>query len=293
MELIRPKHISDALEVLNTRKDEVYFLGGGYHTLVAFPSFPKDLPEKLSVAIDLSEIKSLSQHREEFGNFILGSTVKIQDLYELDKLTQSYPILQRVLARSYPNQVRNQATLGGVVASNRFNDCFLATLLLAESVVHCRNHQRDWAHPIFEWVTQERVGPIGAPFGLIYKVFVPIPQTKPDASVWLFQTLEPHGDPWNPVLAIVAQGEMKGDKIRRFSVVLVRGHGPMAVSKLENVPLDPTRMVENVAAEFESAIRAVDKAAASQQTLLKRISSDARALAGLFIEALMTKLYGA
>jgi len=107
-ELLRPRSLSEALEILEATPQALP-IGGGTNLIVDIRS-GKLCPE---IVVDLSELEELCCIRRKAGVMHIGAAVTIAELLDDPMIEQTAPILTE-MARSFANVlIRNRATVGG------------------------------------------------------------------------------------------------------------------------------------------------------------------------------------
>ena len=124
-ELLRPKSLDEALEILSATPNALPIAGGTN----LIPDMRKGTLVP-SVLVEISELPELCCIRRKDGHLLIGGGVKIAELLDDPMIAQDAPVLGE-MARSFANAlIRNRATIGGNLV-NAAPCCDSAPALLA------------------------------------------------------------------------------------------------------------------------------------------------------------------
>jgi len=105
----RPETLEDATDILESNKNARVLAGG--QSLINVMKHRIATPE---VLVDIGGISGLDWVQiEEDGTLSVGAMATYDGLHHSDELTQTYPILARVVGTLADQQVRNRGTIGG------------------------------------------------------------------------------------------------------------------------------------------------------------------------------------
>jgi CO/xanthine dehydrogenase FAD-binding subunit len=138
MEFLNPKYLTEAFDILDKRGSELKVCAGMTHLLRFYTQFPKGLESRYKGVLHIGDLDALSECREEYKRYVVGSTTRIAGLEKDAYLARFAPaILDAAEATSTP-QIRNRRTVGGEVGWGSYHSPLIVTLMALEASVRVR-----------------------------------------------------------------------------------------------------------------------------------------------------------
>ncbi len=138
-EYTRATSVDEAAALLTSLGEDAKVIAGG-QSLIPLMRMRLSQPTAL---VDIGRIPGLDRIRRENGTLVVGALARHVDLRRSDVVRESLPILAEMAAQVGDNQIRNQGTMGGVVAHGDSAGDYnaLALMLDAEIVTTRRRHR--------------------------------------------------------------------------------------------------------------------------------------------------------
>jgi len=131
-EIMTPKTLPDALNILHDRKDQVRILAGGTDVIPRL----KDEAIHPKLLMDLTKLKAdLCQINVDNGFLRIGSLVTHTQICQSDIINNTLPVLAQACRMVGSWQIRNRGTIGGNIANASPAGDTLPVLLALDAIV--------------------------------------------------------------------------------------------------------------------------------------------------------------
>jgi len=175
---LKPTHLSEALDLLNSYGDKARIVAGGTDLMV---QWKKRLisPECLISVRNISELHFVSVE----GDLRIGSATTHRTLELSSELKNRFPIVYDAVSNLGSVQVRNSATIGGNICNAAPSADTAPPMLVLEAEVHIAHASGERSVPIEDFFT----GPgrtVLQPGELVTHFTIPAPLPKTGMAYW-------------------------------------------------------------------------------------------------------------
>ena len=181
-EYLRPKSISEAIQMLQQHGDDAKILSGG-QSLIPMMKLRLARP---GILIDINRIAGLSHIKEEGGFLKIGGLTREAELESSPLVRSKYPILADTTHVIADPQVRNLATVGGNLAHGDPANDHPATMIALGAEVLANGPKGERVIPIEDFFVS-LFTPALNPDEILTEIRVPIPQARSGGA---YQKLE-------------------------------------------------------------------------------------------------------
>ena len=181
-EYLRPKSISEAIQMLQQHGDDAKILSGG-QSLIPMMKLRLARP---GILIDINRIAGLSHIKEEGGFLKIGGLTREAELESSPLVRSKYPILADTTHVIADPQVRNLATVGGNLAHGDPANDHPATMIALGAQVLANGPKGERAIPIEDFFVSLFTTAL-KPDEILTEIRVPIPQARSGGA---YQKLE-------------------------------------------------------------------------------------------------------
>ena len=172
-EYLRPKSISEAIQMLQQHGDDAKILSGG-QSLIPMMKLRLARP---GILIDINRIAGLSHIKEEGGFLKIGGLTREAELESSPLVRSKYPILADTTHVIADPQVRNLATVGGNLAHGDPANDHPATMIALGAQVLANGPKGERAIPIEDFFVSLFTTAL-KPDEILTEIRVPIPQAR-------------------------------------------------------------------------------------------------------------------
>ena len=181
-EYLRPKSISEAIQMLQQHGDDAKILSGG-QSLIPMMKLRLARP---GILIDINRIAGLSHIKEEGGFLKIGGLTREAELESSPLVRSKYPILADTTHVIADPQVRNLATVGGNLAHGDPANDHPATMIALGAQVLANGPKGERVIPIEDFFVSLFTTAL-KPDEILTEIRVPIPQARSGGA---YQKLE-------------------------------------------------------------------------------------------------------
>ncbi|HKF41412.1 MAG TPA: xanthine dehydrogenase family protein subunit M [Candidatus Acidoferrum sp.] len=181
-EYLRPKSISEAIQMLQQHGDDAKILSGG-QSLIPMMKLRLARP---GILIDINRIAGLSHIKEEGGFLKIGGLTREAELESSPLVRSKYPILADTTHVIADPQVRNLATVGGNLAHGDPANDHPATMIALGAEVLANGPKGERVIPIEDFFVSLFTTAL-KPDEILTEIRVPIPQARSGGA---YQKLE-------------------------------------------------------------------------------------------------------
>jgi carbon-monoxide dehydrogenase medium subunit len=181
-EYLRPKSISEAIQMLQQHGDDAKILSGG-QSLIPMMKLRLARP---GILIDINRIAGLSHIKEEGGFLKIGGLTREAELESSPLVRSKYPILADTTHVIADPQVRNLATVGGNLAHGDPANDHPATMIALGAKVLANGPKGERVIPIEDFFVSLFTTAL-KPDEILTEIRVPIPQARSGGA---YQKLE-------------------------------------------------------------------------------------------------------
>ena len=181
-EYLRPKSISEAIQMLQQHGDDAKILSGG-QSLIPMMRLRLARP---GILIDINRIAGLSHIKEEGGFLKIGGLTREAELESSPLVRSKYPILADTTHVIADPQVRNLATVGGNLAHGDPANDHPATMIALGAKVLANGPKGERVIPIEDFFVSLFTTAL-KPDEILTEIRVPIPQARSGGA---YQKLE-------------------------------------------------------------------------------------------------------
>ena len=240
-EYLRPKSISEAIQMLQQHGDDAKILSGG-QSLIPMMKLRLARP---GILIDINRIAGLSHIKEEGGFLKIGGLAREAELESSPLVRSKYPILADTTHVIADPQVRNLATVGGNLAHGDPANDHPATMIALGAEVLANGPKGERVIPIEDFFVSLFTTAL-KPDEILTEIRVPIPQARSGGA---YQKLERKvGDFATAAVAVQltldAQGACQKAGIGLTNVGATPIKARKAESSLQGKKLDDARIAE-------------------------------------------------
>ena len=240
-EYLRPKSISEAIQMLQQHGDDAKILSGG-QSLIPMMKLRLARP---GIVIDINRIAGLSHIKEEGGFLKIGGLAREAELESSPLVRSKYPILADTTHVIADPQVRNLATVGGNLAHGDPANDHPATMIALGAEVLANGPKGERVIPIEDFFVSLFTTAL-KPDEILTEIRVPMPQARSGGT---YQKLERKvGDFATAAVAVQltldAQGACQKVGIGLTNVGATPIKARKAESSLQGKKLDDARIAE-------------------------------------------------
>jgi CO/xanthine dehydrogenase FAD-binding subunit len=116
-EILIPKSLNEALQMLSDQKRDTKILAGGTDIVTGIKQESKRFVNT-ELLIDVNRIPELKEIKEENGKIVIGAASTFTDLCKSKLITEKLPILKKAANTVGSLQIRNRATIAGNFVNN-------------------------------------------------------------------------------------------------------------------------------------------------------------------------------
>lgn len=214
-ELVTPRNVDEAVQVLGQLGDRARILAGGTDVLVQMRA-RQSRPEYLVDIKSLAELKGIEFSAER--GLVIGALVTHHALETLPLIRENYPILYDGVSRVGSVQIRNRGTIGGNICNALPSADSIAPLLALGALLQIRGPKGDRQVAMEDFFLGPRKVALGS--GEILTHIVVPPHPEPNGGAYVKFTRRKAMDLALLGVAVFLECESDGQTCRQARIAL-------------------------------------------------------------------------
>ncbi|HHJ52593.1 MAG TPA: xanthine dehydrogenase family protein subunit M [Caldithrix abyssi] len=173
IDYVKPRSLSEALQILSDPQAQAKILAGGTDILPGFHINSRRFRE-VKTLVDISGLDELRGIRMADDGLHLGAAVTFTDVVKNDDIRQQYPLLSQAAVQVGSVQIRNRATLTGNFVNNAPCADSVPPLLVYDAEIKIRSLKGERRLPLREFLIKPYRTQL-QPDEMVTEIFLPPP----------------------------------------------------------------------------------------------------------------------